>query len=63
MPDAELVVAGSVGRAFDSAPPSVRFLGVVQSLAPVYASAAVVISPLTVGSGLKIKLVGGHGAR
>ncbi|WP_174300195.1 glycosyltransferase [Caulobacter sp. S45] len=57
MPEAELVVAGSVARAFDSAPPSVRFLGVVDSLEPIYASAAVVISPLTVGSGLKIKLV------
>ena len=55
-PGAMLDVAGAVGRAFSDAPDGVHFLGLVPSLAEVYARAAVVISPLTFGSGLKIKL-------
>jgi GT2 family glycosyltransferase/glycosyltransferase involved in cell wall biosynthesis len=56
-PKAELIVAGNVNRAFPIAPPGVRFLGVAPDLSPLYAEAGVVISPLIVGSGLKIKLV------
>jgi succinoglycan biosynthesis protein ExoO len=56
-PGAQLDVAGSVARAFTAAPEGVRFLGVVDSLAPLYAEAGVVISPLNTGSGLKIKLI------
>lgn len=57
-PDCKLHVAGSVGRAFDSDPhPNVQFLGLVDSLDDLYRDAAIVISPLTFGSGLKIKLV------
>lgn len=55
-PDATLAVAGGVARAFPRAPEGVRFLGLVPSLAAAYAGAAAVISPLTFGSGLKIKL-------
>lgn len=55
--DCQLVVAGSVASAFPAAVPGVRFLGMVPDLAPLYAEAGVVVSPLTVGSGLKIKLV------
>ena len=59
-PNAELAVAGTVGRAFaGERPPGVRFLGMVADLDPLYAQAAVVVSPLTFGSGLKIKLIEG----
>ena len=56
--DCELDVAGTVGRAFDSAQhDGVHFHGIVADLEPLYRDAAIVISPLTFGSGLKIKLV------
>jgi succinoglycan biosynthesis protein ExoO len=58
VPGARLLVAGSVASAFAGrAPKGVEFLGIVPDLAPVYREAGVVISPLTVGSGLKIKLI------
>ncbi|MEP6867389.1 MAG: glycosyltransferase family 4 protein, partial [Novosphingobium sp.] len=57
-PGAHLDVAGTVARAFpQGGPPGVSFLGLVDDLGPLYRSAGVVISPLTFGSGLKIKLV------
>ena len=57
-PDARLDVAGSVARAFPrGGPGGVGFLGLVDDLDPLYADAGIVISPLTFGSGLKIKLV------
>ncbi len=56
-PNATLDVAGTVGRAFDTAPDGVRLLGLVDDLDPLYTRAGVVISPLTFGSGLKIKLI------
>lgn len=57
-PEARLDIAGSVASAFPAGgPPGVRFHGLVRDLAPLYARAGVVISPLTFGSGLKIKLV------
>lgn len=57
-PAARLDIAGTVARAFpDGGPQGVRFLGLVDDLAPLYANAGIVISPLTFGSGLKIKLV------
>ncbi|MEH3101410.1 glycosyltransferase [Sphingomonas adhaesiva] len=57
-PATRLEVAGSVARAFpDGAPEGVTLLGLVDSLVPLYAAAGVVISPLTFGSGLKIKLI------
>lgn len=56
-PSMRLTVAGSVNRAFSAAPEGVRFLGVVEDLAPLYRDAGVVISPLHTGSGLKIKLI------
>jgi succinoglycan biosynthesis protein ExoO len=57
MPEAELHVAGTVARAFDQAPPGVSFLGLVDDLDALYREAAVFVSPLTFGSGLKIKLI------
>jgi len=57
-PDVALTVAGNIARAFpDGGPEGVSFLGMVDDLGPLYARAAVVVSPLTVGSGLKIKLI------
>jgi len=57
-PAARLDIAGSVARAFPGGGPAgVSFLGLVDTLTPLYASSEIVISPLTFGSGLKIKLV------
>lgn len=57
-PAARLDIAGSVARGLTGpVPDGVRVLGVVDALAPLYARAGVVISPLPFGSGLKIKLV------
>ncbi len=57
-PGAQLQVAGTMSRAFPNPNfPNVRFLGIVDDLAPLYRNAGIVISPLTFGSGLKIKLI------
>lgn len=57
-PDAELDVVGTVGRKFDTKSyPGVRILGQVDDLNVFYSRAGILISPLTFGSGLKIKLV------
>lgn len=57
VPDCELNVAGSVGSQFPDGAFKSHFLGVVADLTPLYDTAGVVISPLTVGSGLKVKVV------
>lgn len=57
IPDARLDVAGTVNWSFPEGAPGVRFLGMVDALEPLYRDAGVIISPLTFGSGLKIKLV------
>ena len=58
MPNTILEVAGNVHLAFpNGGPRGVRFLGLVESLEGLYRDAGVVISPLTFGSGLKIKLI------
>jgi succinoglycan biosynthesis protein ExoO len=56
-PDAQLLVAGSVGRAVTTHARGVRMLGVVNRLDELYRDAGVVIAPLLSGSGLKIKVV------
>lgn len=56
-PDAVLLVAGKVADAISVHSPGIRILGLVDDLAPLYAEAGVVISPLLQGSGLKIKLI------
>jgi GT2 family glycosyltransferase/glycosyltransferase involved in cell wall biosynthesis len=58
-PDALLLIAGSVCNAVSSVPPATRLLGVVDDLDHLYTEAAVVISPLRAGSGLKVKLIEG----
>lgn len=56
-PGAELDVVGNVSRSIGHAPNGVKLHGLVESLDEVYRDAGVVISPLTVGSGLKIKVI------
>lgn len=56
-PGARLVVAGAVCTAVRSRRSDVSLLGRVGDLAALYRDAAVVVSPLRHGSGLKVKLV------
>lgn len=57
-PHLRLDIAGSVAKSFSSRPPTdVVFHGLVPDLAPLYSDAGIVVSPLTFGSGLKIKLI------
>jgi hypothetical protein len=56
-PDVTLDLAGDCGDAFPSLPPGVNRLGRVAALAPVLHRAGLAISPLRVGSGLKIKIL------
>lgn len=57
-PFVRLDVAGTVNAGFGAkAPAGVTFHGLVDNLNQLYADAGIVISPLTFGSGLKIKLV------
>lgn len=56
-PAAQLNVVGTVAQSVQTAPAGVAMLGRVADLAAFYARAAVVISPLRAGSGLKIKLI------
>jgi glycosyltransferase involved in cell wall biosynthesis len=53
-PDANLVLAGSIGNAIDDRP-GVTKLGRVDDLAPVYADSAVVVNPVQFNTGLSIK--------
>jgi succinoglycan biosynthesis protein ExoO len=55
--DCRLLVAGGVAAGFPNDVAGVQFLGMVPDLEDLYREAGVVISPLTVGSGLKIKLI------
>ena len=60
-PSARLLVAGSVAWSYAAAVPGVEYLGIVADLRQLYERAGVIVSPLRVGSGLKIKLVEGLG--
>ncbi|KQM13777.1 glycosyltransferase [Novosphingobium sp. Leaf2] len=59
IPNLTLDIVGSVSDAFGKSPPGVVFHGQVNAIEPFYARAGIVISPLTFGSGLKIKLIEG----
>lgn len=56
-PTAELWVSGTVSRFLGNPPPGVRFLGFVDDLDRLYRQASLVVSPLRIGSGLKIKMI------
>ena len=56
-PAARLLVAGSVTQSYAVGSPGVSYLGLVPSLDELYRRAGIVISPLRVGSGLKVKLI------
>jgi succinoglycan biosynthesis protein ExoO len=57
-PELTFDIVGAVAAAFPrGAPPGVVFHGMADDLAPFYTQAGIVVSPLTFGSGLKIKLV------
>lgn len=62
-PDARLRIVGGLCAALTDAPNWVERAGVVDNLAAEYGAAAVALTPLRFGSGLKIKLVEGlaHG--
>jgi succinoglycan biosynthesis protein ExoO len=60
-PSARLRVAGSVAWSYAPAAPGIEYLGIVADLGHVYEQAGVIVSPLRVGSGLKIKLIEGLG--
>jgi succinoglycan biosynthesis protein ExoO len=62
-PGARLRVAGTVTQFMGPMPEEIHSLGFVESIDPLYEEAAVVISPLRTGTGLKIKLIEalGHG--
>lgn len=56
-PNAQLAIAGTVGKAVGAAPPGVQLLGPVSDLRSEYARASVCLVPLPMGTGLKIKMV------
>lgn len=57
VPEAELLVVGSVGKSIDHVPEHVRVIGQVDNLQQLYEEARVVINPTVAGTGLKIKTV------
>ena len=57
IPVARLVVVGSVCQSVRTHRRDVRLVGAVESLVDLYRDAAVIVSPLRSGSGLKVKLV------
>ena len=57
LPQAELVIAGTVSRAVKNPPPGASAIGPVENLKSEYAAASVCLVPLPLGTGLKIKLV------
>lgn len=56
-PDAEFWVVGGVRNSLTTKAPGVSLLGIVPDLTAVYRKCAVVVSPLILGSGLKVKLI------
>jgi glycosyltransferase involved in cell wall biosynthesis len=57
VPDARLLVAGSICRVLKTKFPGVELLGEVDDLKAAYASAAIVINPVLAGTGLKTKTI------
>jgi succinoglycan biosynthesis protein ExoO len=56
-PAAKLCIAGTVSRFMGPMPDGIFVAGLVKDLDPLYRRAGVIVSPLRIGSGLKIKLI------
>jgi succinoglycan biosynthesis protein ExoO len=56
-PAAKLCVAGTVSRFMGTMPNGIFLAGLVKDLDPLYRQAGVIVCPLRIGSGLKIKLI------
>lgn len=56
-PDLELLIAGNICNRLEKVPENIRLLGEVADLSEAYDQADLVINPLTIGTGLKIKMI------
>jgi len=56
-PAAKLCIAGTVSQYMGAMPEGISAAGLVKDLDPLYSQAGVIVSPLRIGSGLKIKLI------
>jgi polysaccharide biosynthesis protein PslH len=56
-PDLELLVAGNVCGRIENIPEGVRLLGELEDISLAYDLSDLVINPLTIGTGLKIKMI------
>jgi glycosyltransferase involved in cell wall biosynthesis len=56
-PAAKMCIAGTVSQFMGPMPDGIRVAGLVKDLDPLYSQAGVIVSPLRIGSGLKIKLI------
>lgn len=56
-PDLELLIAGNLCRRLEVKTEGVRLLGEVADLSEAYSQADLVLNPLTIGTGLKIKMI------
>jgi hypothetical protein len=57
VPETQFVVVGKIGQAITGGDRQVKIVGVVDSLAPYYRDARVVVNPAVAGTGLKIKTI------
>jgi polysaccharide biosynthesis protein PslH len=56
-PGMELMIAGNICSRMEPVPDGVILLGEMEDIAEVYEKADIVINPLTIGTGLKIKMI------
>jgi succinoglycan biosynthesis protein ExoO len=56
-PAAELCIVGTVSRFMGPMPDGILVQGFVRDLEPLYRQAGLIVSPLRIGSGLKVKLI------
>lgn len=56
-PSMELIIAGNVCKRLENIPAGVNLLGELDDLSEAYGRSELVINPLTIGTGLKIKMI------
>jgi len=56
-PDLELLIAGNICKRLEKVPDGVNLLGELEDLSTAYEQADLVLNPLTIGTGLKIKMI------